>query len=403
MDARLQTSIQQSLLADDSLKNKRVSVVIMEDATGDVLTSASYPLPTINDWERLNLTQREQNKLPYWITNTDLGFTLATQPGSTAKLVTALSSFNKLGDKAAKRTFLIRSHDVIRARSDEPDETGTITLERAVVKSNNPYFIKLANEEKLQEEMGTLYLQTGMFLKGVGGYYFANERDNEPQQNKWRELWRKTEFRSLRSYNPNDIRKTRGRGVSGMAWGQGELIATPASVARVSAGIANNGKLMPNRYVLKVSDSVMKVQQPVIITKEEYATLMQKYMIAQSASKVAKLGIKVGGKTGTPERIVRGLRINDGWYTFFAPKANGPGHIVVCIRVEDCKGSSVAVNMSGKHVVPKLLELGYIKSFDNEGALKQVDVSATSTLQRTVPKRANIDVNVQGSDTTDDE
>jgi hypothetical protein len=111
----------------------------------------------------------------------------------------------------------------------------------------------------------------------------------------------------------------------------------------------------------------------------------------------------VGGKTGTPERIVRGLRINDGWYTFFAPKANGPGHIVVCIRVEDCKGSSVAVNMSGKHVVPKLLELGYIKSFDNAGAVKQVDVSATSTLQRSVPKKENIDVNVQGSDTTDDE
>ncbi len=403
MDARLQTSIQQSLLSDDSLKNKRVSVVIMEDATGDVLTSAAYPLPTVDDWEKLNLTTREQSKLPYWITNTDLGFTLATQPGSTAKLVTALSSFNKLQDRAVKRTFLIRLQDVIRARSDEPDETGTITLERAVVKSNNPYFIKLANEEKLQEEMATLYLQTGMFLKGVGGYYFKNERDNTPQQNKWREIWRRTEFRSLRSYNPNDIRKTRGRGVSGMAWGQGELIATPASVARISSGISNNGKLMPNRYVLKVSDSVINVQQPVIITKDEYAQLMQKYMIEQSALKTAKLGIKVGGKTGTPERIVRGLRINDGWYTFFAPKATGTGHIVVCIRVEDCKGSSVAVSMSGKHVIPKLLELGYIKSLENEAAAKQVNVTSNPTIQRAAPKKVSSDLDVQGSDTTGDQ
>ncbi len=87
-------------------------------------------------------------------------------------------------------------------------------------------------------------------------------------------------------------------------------------------------------------------------------------MLEQSANKTQRLGLKVAGKTGTPERIVKNQRINDGWYTFFAPKANGAGHIVVCIRIEDAKGSSVAVQMSGKHIIPKLLELGYIKNFE---------------------------------------
>ena len=261
MDARLQTAIQKSLQTDDSLLNKRVSVVIIEDTTGDVLASAAYPLPTIDDWDKMTLSVAEQNKLPYWITNSDLGFTHATQPGSTAKLVTALSAFNKLGDAAITKTKLIRTQDLIRIKSDEPDETGTINIERAIVKSNNPFFIKLANEEQLQEEMASLYMQTGMFLKGVGGYYYEKDPDNTKQENKWRELWRKTEFRSLRSYNPNDIRRTRGRGVSGMAWGQGELIATPISIARVSAGIANHGILMPNRYVLKISDSAIAVKK----------------------------------------------------------------------------------------------------------------------------------------------
>jgi cell division protein FtsW (lipid II flippase) len=367
MDARLQTSIQKSLATDDSLKNKRVSVVIMEDATGDVLASAAYPLPDINDWETITLSIREQNKLPYWLTNTDLGFTVATQPGSTAKLVTALAAFNKLGDAAITKTKLIRPGDLIRVKSDEPDETGTINIERAIVKSNNPFFIKLANEEQLQEEMATVYMQTGMFLKGVGGYYYERKNDNTSQENKWRELWRKSEFRSLRSYNPNDIRRTRGRGVSGMAWGQGELIATPISIARVSAGIANNGILMPNRFVLKISDSAIGAGKGIAITKDpKYAQLMTRFMQEQSASKVDKLGLKVAGKTGTPERIVRQQRINDGWYTFFAPKANGAGHIVVCVRIEDAKGSSVAVRMAGKHVIPKLLELGYVKSFETE-------------------------------------
>jgi cell division protein FtsI/penicillin-binding protein 2 len=349
----------------------------------------------------MNLTSIEENKLPYWITNRDLAFTYATQPGSTAKLVTALASFNKLGDAAARRTFLIRPQDLIRVKSDEPDETGTITLQRAIVKSNNPYFIKLANEEQLQEEMATLYMQTGMFLRGVGGYYFEHNNGNSEQENKWRTLWRKTEFRSLRSYNKNNIRATRGRGVSGMAWGQGELIATPASVARISAGIANGGQLIPNRFVMKISDSALGIKQPVAITKDQrYAALMMQYMKEQSASKVDKLGLKVAGKTGTPERIVKGKRINDGWYTFFAPKANGSGHIVVCIRVEDVKGSSVAVRMAGKHVVPKLLELGYIKSFENTAVVRPVAVSNGT---RTGGAKTSIVPDDAVSDTTGDQ
>jgi len=365
MDASLQTSIQNSIALDDTLRNKRVSVVIMEDSTGDVLASAMYPLPTVNDWDLLTLPFSEQNRLPVWVSNSDLGFTYPTQPGSTAKILTAMAAFNKMGTAAARRTFLVQQGDLIRARSDDPDETGTITMERAVVKSNNVYFIRLANEERLQEEMGTLYMQTGMFLRGVGGYFYNREGVSPDRESRWRELWRKTEFQSLRRYDPNNIRATRGRGVSGMAWGQGELTATPASVARLSAGIANSGVLVPHRFVLQISDSVIGVQEGVAITTQpQYAETITYYMKQQSAGKVTQLGIKVAGKTGTPERIYKGRRINDGWYTFFAPKATGSGHIVVCIRIEDCKGSSVAVKAAGVHVIPKLLERGYIKGFE---------------------------------------
>jgi cell division protein FtsW (lipid II flippase) len=365
MDASLQTSIQNSIALDDSLRSRRVSVVVMEDSTGDVLASAMYPLPAVNDWDLLTLPFAEQSRLPVWVSNSDLGFTYATQPGSTAKILTALAAFNKMGPNAAKRTFLVRQGDVIRARSEEPDETGTITMERAIVKSNNVYFIRLANEERLQEEMGTLYLQTGMFLRGVGGYYYGRESITPDRESRWRELWRKTEFQSLRSYDPNNIRATRGRGVSGMAWGQGELIATPASVARLSAGVANGGVLVPNRYVLQVSDSLMGISKGIAIARQpQFAEALTYYMKQQSANKVDRLGIKVAGKTGTPERIVKGRRINDGWYTLFAPKAEGGGHIVVCVRIEDCKGSSVAVKAAGQHVIPQLLERGYIRGFD---------------------------------------
>ncbi|WP_345947542.1 FtsW/RodA/SpoVE family cell cycle protein [Mucilaginibacter sp. PAMB04274] len=363
IDAGLQTSIQRSLATDTSLADNRVSVVIMEAGTGDVLTSAVYPLPPVRNWEKLTMTYAEQNQLAQWMTTSDLGFTTATQPGSTAKVLTGLAAFNKLGPVAASKTFTVSAAERIRTKGIEPDETGVINLQRAIVKSNNVYFIKLANEEHLQEQMADLYLKTGMFLHGVGGYYYNRETVNTAQEEKWRELWRKTEFNTKPRYNPNNIRRTRAKGISGMAWGQGELIATPAAVARLVSGVANNGTLLQNRFVLKVSDAEQPVKAGTqLVSNPQYAQLMRSYMIEQSAPKAYTLGISVAGKTGTPERIWKGQQINDGWYTFFAPKANGTGNMVVCVRVEATKGSSDAVKLAGKHVVPFLVKKGYIKS-----------------------------------------
>jgi cell division protein FtsW (lipid II flippase) len=371
MDAELQTRIQADFAKDDSLADNRVSVVIIEDNTGDVIASAGYPLPPINDWERLTMPIGEQNRLSSWTANTDLGFTHATQPGSTAKVATTLAAFNKLGMAAAQKNIQVRPQDLIRVKGFEPDEAGNISLERALVRSNNSYFIRLANEEQLQEQMAEIYIRTGMFLRGAGGYHYGRSQASMAREEQWWEMWRNTEFRSLRSYNRNDIRRTRGRGVSGMAWGQGELIASPAAMARLAAGVANNGMLVPHRFVLRVSDSVMAVKEGVAIAGDpEYAATVKKYMIRQSAGKVKDLRISVGGKTGTPERIWKGERINDGWYVFFAPKAEGPGHVVVCVRMEKAKGSSEAVKLAGKHIIPKLLERGYIKGFEPEAATR---------------------------------
>jgi cell division protein FtsW (lipid II flippase) len=363
VDASLQTSIQRSIATDSSLADNRVSVVIMEANTGDVLTSAVYPLPPVHNWEQLTMSNTDQNQLAGWMTTADLGFTYATQPGSTAKVLTSLAAFNKLGMEAANKRYNVTMADRVRTRGLEPDETGMITMERAVVKSNNVYFIKLANQEHLQEDMATLYLKTGMFLHGVGGYYYGRQPDNAAREEKWRELWRKTEFNTKPRYDPNNSHRTRAKGISGMAWGQGELIATPAAVARLVSGVANNGTLLNNRYVLKVS----KVKQPVkdgikLANNAQYANLLRKYMIEQSAPKAYTLGLSVAGKTGTPERIWKKQQINDGWYVFFAPEARGKGNMVVCIRIESTKGSSDAVKLAGKHVIPFLVSKGYMKS-----------------------------------------
>ncbi len=373
VDAALQTRLQQSLQAYDSVKNKRVSIVVMEDVTGDVIASANYPLPPVAEWDKLTLSRREQNRYAGWLTLNDLGFTHATQPGSTAKIATALAAFNKLGDAAANKVILIRPNDLIRTKGAEPDEPGNISMERAIVKSNNSYFIKLANEEKLQEEMATVYIKSGMFLHGVGGYFFQNNFNKQTREEEWRKLWRNTEFKSLRTYNKNDIRKTRAKGISGMAWGQGELIATPAAIARLVAGVANNGIMIPNRFVLKLSDSSAVIGQGIAIaSKPDYGEKLTEFMKKQSAGKVNKLHLTVAGKTGTPERIYKGQTIKDGWYVFFAPKPNGSGNIITCVRIEATKGSGDAVKLAGDLIIPKLLEYGYIAGFSDKNVKDSV-------------------------------
>jgi cell division protein FtsW (lipid II flippase)/cell division protein FtsI/penicillin-binding protein 2 len=382
IDAALQTKIELALQDDDSVNKKRVSVVVMQDKTGDVLASACWPLPPVNDWDRLSLPANEINKLPGWNVNTDIGFTYATQPGSTAKLITAMAAFNKLGTAAAKKTIRVYPKDLIRVTGPEPDEAGLITIEKGIVKSNNSFFIRLANEEQLQEQMVTLYMQSGMFLRGVGGYYFENDTGNTSQQEKWRTLWRETEFKSLKRYDPDNIRRTRALGISGMAWGQGELVATPASVARIAAGISNNGIMMPNRYVLDINGRAIKSKKGIAIAEDSlYADYLSAYMREQSASKKNRLGILVAGKTGTPERIVKGESINDGWYVFFAPASTGTGHVVVCIRIEGTKGSSDAIALAGGRIIPILLERNIIKSFD---PLKKQEATTVNTNELTM-------------------
>jgi hypothetical protein len=151
---------------------------------------------------------------------------------------------------------------------------------------------------------------------------------------------------------------------------------------------------MPNRFVMKVGGKPAPLKQGVPIAKNaSYAQHMKDYMLKQSAGKVARLGISVAGKTGTPERIWKSERINDGWYVFFAPKANGAGHLVVCVRLEAAKGSSEAVRLAGTYVIPELRKRGYIKGFgpDSTSLQKPLEMPQAVNEIQSVDGAGNID------------
>ncbi len=367
VNARLQVALQQAL-AQSEYQDKRLSVVVLDAGSGDVLASAMHPLPNLKTPEVMELSARERMDLPYLITERDLGMTYATAPGSTAKILTATAAFNKLGPEASAVRYLISCGEIFRRGARESEPCGQwVDMKTAIVRSSNVYFIRAANELALDNEMADLYLATGMNIDLMGGYSFTDTH-TEAERTEIRQHWRDSSFVVRRNLYQSRRYPRRYRSeFSGLAWGQGQLTSTPASLGRMAGAIANQGVLQPSRYVVGRAGK----QQPVgagkrVAREADSANQLEQFMIAQSSpaggrSKIS--GVRVAGKTGTPQRIVQGEQKNDGWYVFFSPTPNGRSHTVVVVRIELGKSSSEAIRLANTTIAPILKEQGYLGSF----------------------------------------
>jgi cell division protein FtsI/penicillin-binding protein 2 len=372
VDAALQAELQDSLHSS-IFHNKRIAVVVLDAVSGDVLASALNPLPNLQSPELMELPDRERNQLEMPITERDLGMTYATAPGSTIKILTAMAGFNKIGMAADH----VRFNDIFRDEIFRDNKTEQepyipkvpfVDMHEAIINSSNIFFIRLANENNLEDQMAALYQATGMHLNQRGGYDYSLSRDTK-RKSADLAAWRKDVLdNDRRAFNNPAYAHTTKRYrslFSGIAWGQSVLTATPASVARMAGAIANKGLLRPSRYVLEEAGQLQPPGESIQIANDTAsAWLLKQYMIEQS-SRPGKQKIhtmKVAGKTGTPERIVRGIKQSDGWYVFFAPTPDNASYTVTCIRIETGQSSANAVALA--NAVAKILQKrSYIVSF----------------------------------------
>jgi cell division protein FtsW (lipid II flippase) len=372
VDAALQVELQDSL-RNSAFKDKRISVVVLDAISGDVLASALNPLPDLQSPELMSLSDRERSKLSMPVTERDLGMTYSTAPGSTAKILTAIAGLNKMGMAANE----VRYNDIYRTEifrdnknEQEPfvPKVPFVDMHEAIVNSSNIFFIRLANDNSLEEPMAALYQETGMYLNQRGGYDYIHTPDVR-RQSADLAAWRKDILtHDHRAYeNPNNYGKTKRyrSDFSGLAWGQSVLTSTPASMARMAGAIANKGVMQPSRYLLQEAGLQQPLPAGVSIAKDtSYAGLLKQYMIDQSSSpgKQKIKTAKVAGKTGTPERIVKGEKQSDGWYVFFAPTPDNSSYTVTCVRIEVGHSSANAVIVA--NTVAKILERrAYLGSF----------------------------------------
>lgn len=374
VDATLQTEIQQNL-GISKFKDRRISVVVLDAGSGDLLASAMNPLPNTKSPELMQLPEKEIQRLTNPVTERDLGMTYPTQPGSTIKILTAMAAFNKIGNNADTVTYRDITHDEIirkNGREEEPYTTARepyVDMKLAIIRSSNIYFIRLANDYTLDNEMADLYLGTGMRVNYRGGKNYDPYLDEQAKE-KIRSNWQQFVFPLRRALYSNPSlygKETRYKSeFSFLAWGQGQLTSTPVALARMAGAIANGGVMQPSRYTLNIAGINTAQGEPVKLAREgSYAEKIKDFMIAQSnqpgKEKIKDKEIKVAGKTGTPARIINGKDYYDGWYVFFTPTPDKSSHTVVCIRVEQSGSSANAVEVANE-IMP-VLKKRYMGSF----------------------------------------
>jgi cell division protein FtsI/penicillin-binding protein 2 len=353
LDAVLQTTLQNALRehAEESFKKNaalRISVVVLDAREGDLLASAVYPLPDQQYLQNLSDDElsvyRDADRPSGWraYTDMDLGLYYHTEPGSTAKVMTSIAALRKEGASVADAMISVDKKECIR--TGEP--YGEIDMAEALRVSSNPYFIHLLNSRDLYSTLDTLYAALNCHIVDPE----SAERD-----------------RAISSYtryiNSGSKRKLNEGGFPrcwNWAWGQGDLKATPLSLALAASIPANGGYLPQVKYLY---DEKSYIPQKRVLRQSE-ATKLRKML-----SRVTNIRGIDGGKTGTPQRAwgKQHPKYNDGWFVCFIDdvslggKADDKSTISVAIRMERGPQSSQANNVARNVVLPVLRNLDYIE------------------------------------------
>lgn len=406
IDAVLQTQLQKKLehYADsvESLKSNeklRISVVVLKATSGDLLCSSNYPLPrkdVLDSLERNNVyvyNEKDQYKKAY--TDRDLGLSYQTHPGSTAKIMTSLAAFMKCGNDVASTTYDIDYAEIIeKGKINEPFSSvnkkrvsRNISMDDAIIRSSNCFFVNLLNDKDLYKELGQMYATVGARMDGHEGrrnttpYYFYDSefvsRDAFAEEAQYlgkegQKLYSdyETNYRPVGRFK----KFSRFKGSAdywGIAYGQGQLYASPLNMARVTSIVANDGWYVPTRY--EMAEDIQKAK----LIKSGTSKL-KSYMQSE-ADKHRRNGINLPGKddpnrifskTGTPERTwvyvasdgsITESKPNDGWYicSIYSKKESSPLAIAVRMERLGALGSSAAVLLTAKAVLPVLRDCGY--------------------------------------------
>ncbi len=349
----------------------RASLVVLDACNGDLLCSANWPMADPTLLKSLPKIQYKESKGQKAFADRDMGLTYQTPPGSTAKTVSAMAAYSKEGMQAQNIHYVITPKDIIGK-----DTSGDYDIRKALRHSTNAFFVKLVNEgDGLYDYLAPIYYATGIQVNLDGRmdkkrsfntpYFFYPQQVSTPETD-FRRVMRITSNVAHEEYNRKNFKTNNF--YCAMAWGQGQMNASPLNMARAYSIIANKGEFTTTRFLLDE-----KSTKKTFLDRQSAETLRENLVF--TANEHDKLHFPTfAGKTGTPERVANknvfskfvkiGKRErfkNDSWYVFIVHSPLLNTELTVALRIErTVMTSSEARNWMRDMVVPILQEMGYM-------------------------------------------
>ena len=310
------------------LQGKKGGVVALDYTTGAVLAMATYPSYNPNQLASHNLKATQQSWKSLLADSSRPMSNRASKeiypPGSTFKLVTAAAALQTgqySADTQVSTPSSITLPQTTNKLGNEIDcGNGTVSLTEALENSCNTAFAKIGmslGQEKLRDQ-----------AKQFG---FDSTVDSDVP--------------NVASRFPGDMNQAQ---VALSSIGQYDVAASPLQMAMVSAGIANNGKLMTPYLTQSVRASNLqtvwrhhnsKLSQPMSRSNAQQLQKMMISVVNNGTGKPAQIdGVTVGGKTGTAQTTKDASP-----YAWFVGYSENP-HVAVAVFIEssDTERSEIA-------------------------------------------------------------
>ncbi|WP_369902928.1 stage V sporulation protein D [Bacillus manliponensis] len=319
IDTRIQTIMERELnIAESTYNPDGIVAIAMNPNNGEILGMSSRPSFDPGEYQSVSPEIFNRN-LPVWSTY---------EPGSTFKIITLAAALNENLVDLQKDTFYDDGAAEVggaRLRCWKAGGHGSQTFLEVVQNSCNPGFIELGDrlgKEKLFQYIHDFGFgqKTGIDLQGEGRGILFN----------------------LDKVGPVEQATT--------AFGQGVSVTPIQQVAAVAAAI--NGGTLYQPYIAKEfidpkTGKVVNRKAPVakrnVISKEtsEQVRYALEHVVAKGSGNKAFIdGYRVGGKTGTAQKVKDGNYLDNNYivsFIGFAP-ADDP-QVVVYVAVDNPKGS----------------------------------------------------------------
>ena len=342
LDARLQVRAGQILKsALQKAGQDKGSMVALDPATGELLAAVSYPLPPIGPGDAMPVDTDDDAANPY-LDRARYGL---YPPGSTFKVVTAMAALRR-DPQLSKQTYscirlpdgrvgnyLRGSNRPIRDDIEDKSPHGTIDMERAVIVSCNAYFAQLGTYNVGAQQL----FDTGSLL-GISMAAPATAQQ-------------------LRKSLPQS------------SYGQGQVVASPFQMARVSAAVANGGQMPQGRWIADESNDRTQAAQPVV-GPDVAATLgrfMREVVTEGTGRSAAGAPVQIAGKTGTAELADAP---SHAWFIGFAPYPAGK-RIAFAVLIENGQYGGTYAAPAAAALVTAAQSLGLIGTGQKTGTGKQ--------------------------------